>query len=91
MAEAPINMPWIDLAFFEQMLEASDLDAGTRGLVQAYAVDGYVIIDPENRELRRTGRRDHRRLLAPIPSTRQWPRFGGRDRMTGGRNRVRVS
>ena len=42
-----INMPWIDSAFFEQMLEASDLDAGTRGLVQAYAVDGYVIIDPE--------------------------------------------
>lgn len=40
-----VNLPWTDSPFFTQALAASALDAPTRALVEAFARDGYVVID----------------------------------------------
>ena len=42
-----VNLPWIDSPLFEQQLARSELDEPTRAMVKSYAVDGYVIVDPE--------------------------------------------
>jgi Phytanoyl-CoA dioxygenase (PhyH) len=41
------NVPWIDSPFFQNLLQRAKLDAEMAGIVQRFARDGYVIIDPK--------------------------------------------
>jgi ectoine hydroxylase-related dioxygenase (phytanoyl-CoA dioxygenase family) len=41
------NVPWIDSPFFPRLLGRAGLDPEMAGIVERFARDGYVIIDPE--------------------------------------------
>ncbi|WP_234736906.1 phytanoyl-CoA dioxygenase family protein [Tellurirhabdus bombi] len=43
----PLNTPWVESPFFLQELEESAYSPETKVLLQQYAEDGYVVIDPE--------------------------------------------
>lgn len=44
-AAATLNVPWFESPFFEQELEGSELDEGTRALVGSFAERGYALIE----------------------------------------------
>ncbi|GAB3548026.1 phytanoyl-CoA dioxygenase family protein [Spirosoma fluminis] len=44
---ATINLPWVESPFFNQELQAANLDPATAEQVRRYADDGYLIFDPE--------------------------------------------
>ena len=47
MELSDLNIPWLELPFFERLLARSDLDEPTRSLVRTYAADGYLTFDPK--------------------------------------------
>lgn len=42
-----INIPWVESPFFDDLLAKSDYNAEQKALLQKYAEDGYIVIDPE--------------------------------------------
>ena len=42
-----LNVPWVDSPFFEKLAAAQEISPEFRKTVEAYARDGYVVIDPE--------------------------------------------
>ena len=47
MEMTDLNVPWLESPFFEKLLERSELDEGTKGLVRSYAADGLLVFDPQ--------------------------------------------
>jgi hypothetical protein len=47
MDMSDLNIPWIESPFFEKLLARSDFDEATRGMVRAFAADGFLTFDPE--------------------------------------------
>lgn len=63
-----ISMPWyIESPFFEDILQAANLDAETAKLVRHYAYNGYVIIDSGIEDVDATAERIIRALAPKYP------------------------
>lgn len=63
---AQMNVPWFASPFFHTLLEEAQLSPADHALVQAFARDGYLIIDPQLPDFPQMAEGITQRLAAPL-------------------------